>query len=284
MPIAKEVMYRIVERLQYMHINSVILLASTAFILCSSDRPATDSGFKIVSLSPAMTEILFALHAQNLLVGVTTFCDYPEQAKGIYKVGDFSNPSLERIVGLKPDLVIVNLPEQLRTKNQLERLQIKTFISSPKSLADMYREIAEIGKIVNKESVAESLINAMKTQIKPSEGGAQKRVYIELSPRPIVTIGRYTFLNEMLELAGGVNIFSDLKKDYPVVSQEEIIKRNPEIIILLHPYDIADRVGWMDIEAIESKRIYRNLNRDALMRPGPRLVEGFRALRKVLNE
>lgn len=267
-----------------MHINSVILLASTAFILCSSDRPATDSGFKIVSLSPAMTEILFALHAQNLLVGVTTFCDYPEQAKDIYIVGDFSNPSLERIVGLKPDLVIVNLPEQLRTKNQLERLQIKTFISSPESLADMYREIAEIGKIVNKESVAESLINAMKTQIKPSEGGAQKRVYIELSPRPIVTIGRYTFLNEMLELAGGVNIFSDLKKDYPVVSQEEIIKRNPEIIILLHPYDIADRVGWMDIEAIESKRIYRDLNRDVLMRPGPRLVEGFRALRKVLNE
>ncbi len=272
------------ERLQNKYINFLVLVVSIASILCSCDRPPAVSGFKIVSLSPAMTEILFALNAQNLIVGVTTFCDYPEQAKNIYKVGDFSHPSLERIVGLKPDLVIVNLPEQMRIKKQLEELQIKVFVSSPKSLDDIYREIAEIGTIVKKESVAESLISAMKKHLRPSEGGKPKRVYIELSPRPIVTIGGQTFLNEMLEMVGGTNIFSDMKKDYPVVSQEEIIKRNPEIIILLHPHGIEDRVGWMNIEAIEHRKIYRDFDRDCLMRPGPRLIEGFEALRTTIGE
>jgi len=232
-----------------------------------------------------MTEILFALNARENLVGVTTFCDYPEQTKDIYKVGDFSNPSMERIVGLKPDLVIVNLPEQMRIKRQLDKLQIKVFVSSPLSLDDMYNEIAEIGRIVEKESVAESLISTMKMTIRPSgDNDEKKRVYIELSSRPIVTIGAQTFLNELLDWAGGVNIFSDLNKDYPVVSQEQIIKRNPEIIILLHPDDIKERLGWKDLEAVRNKKIYRDINQDHLMRPGPRLVEGFKALREIIND
>jgi len=271
-------------RLRKICIGSAIFLVSVASIFCHCDTPSTEPGFRIVSLSPAMTEILFTLNARGSLVGVTTFCDYPEQTKEIYKVGDFSNPSMERIVGLKPDLVIVNLPEQMRIKKQLDKLQIKVFVSSPRSLDDIYREIAEIGGIVKKESVAESLISAMKMTIRPFGDDEKKRVYIELSPRPIVTIGAQTFLNELLEMAGGVNIFSDLKKDYPVVSQEEIIKRNPEIIILLHPDEIRDRLGWEDIDAVKNKKINRDINQDHLMRPGPRLVEGFKVLREIIND
>lgn len=253
-------------------------------ILCHCGTSSTESGLRIVSLSPAMTEILFALNARDNVVGVTTFCDYPAQARDIYKVGDFSHPSMERIVGLKPDLVIVNLPEQMRIKRQLDKLQIKVFVSSPLSLNDIYTEIFEIGKIVNRESAAESLISTMKMTMRPSGGDKKKRVYIELSQRPIVTIGAQTFLNELLEMAGGVNIFSDLKKDYPVVSQEEIIKRNPEIIIVLHPDNIKERLGWEAIEAVKNKKISRDINQDYLMRPGPRLVEGFKALKKIIND
>ncbi|GAI08592.1 unnamed protein product, partial [marine sediment metagenome] len=119
--------------------------------------------------SPAMTEILFAVGAGNDIVGVTTFCNYPEEAKEIYKIGDFSNPSIERIVGLKPDIVIVNLPEQMRIKKQLKKLGITIFVSSPKSLNDIYKEIADIGRIVKKERVADSLIHYMKMNIEPSE-------------------------------------------------------------------------------------------------------------------
>lgn len=237
-----------------------------------------------MSLSPAMTEILFSLGARDNLVGVTTFCDYPEEAKQLYKVGDFSHPSLERIVGMNPDLVIVNLPEQMRIKRALEKLEINVFVSSPQSLNDIYQEIAAIGELIGRESVADSLIDYMQANIKQSEFRSKKRVYVELAARPIVTIGSTSFLNELLELVGAKNIFSDLEKEYPIVSQEAIIARNPEVIIVLHPEDIGDRIGWKKITAIKNSRIIKNLNPDHLLRPGPRLVNGFNELKRVFSE
>ncbi len=272
------------ERLKKFFMISVIFLVCATSVLYCCNKSFIEPDFKIVSLSPAMTEILFALNAEDNIVGVTTFCNYPEQAKRIYKIGDFSNPSIERIVGLKPNLVIVNLPEQIRIKKQLEALQINVFVSSPKSLNDIYREIAEIGKMLKKKATAESLIRSMQMNIRLFESNEKKRVYIELSPRPIVTIGAHSFLNEMLEMIGGKNIFSDIAQDYPVVSQEEIIKRNPEIIILLHPEDIKDRLGWDKIAAIRNGKVYTDINQDHIMRPGPRLVKGFKALRSIIFE
>jgi iron complex transport system substrate-binding protein len=277
-------MFKKLRWLRKIHINCAIFVIYTIFSNCYCDKPSVKPGFKIVSISPAMTEILFAVGAGNDIVGVTTFCNYPEAAKKIYKIGDFSNPSIERIVGLKPDIVIVNLPEQMRIKKQLEKLGVTIFVSSPKSLNDIYKEIADIGKIVKKERVADSLIHYMKMNIGPSEHKRKKGVYIELSPRPLVTIGAHSFLNEMLEMAGGKNIFSDLNKDYPVISQEEVIKRNPEIIILLHPGNITDRLAWKKIAAIKKDKVYTNLNQDHILRPGPRLVEGFKELQRIIRE
>jgi iron complex transport system substrate-binding protein len=231
-----------------------------------------------------MTEILFALNAGSTIVGVTTFCDYPSDVRSITKVGDFSHPSIERIVALKPHLVVVNLPEQKRVKQELEKLHMHVFVSSPASLSDIYNEIAMVGKIVNREPQADSLIDYMRTTITKQDVSKIERVYVELSPRPIVTIGAQTFLNELLTLAGGTNIFSDINQDYPIVSQEEIIRRDPEIIIVLHPEDITDRLGWQHISALQKARVYTHLNPDHLMRAGPRLVQGFDALKKVLSE
>lgn len=231
-----------------------------------------------------MTENIFALGAAQDLVGVTTFCDYPEEAKNIYKIGDFSNPSLERIVSLKPDLVIVNLPEQTRIKKELEKLDINIFISSPRTLDDIYSEIIEIGRIVKKQQAADSLVNYMKMHISIVDRSNKKRVYIELSPRPLVTIGAPSFLNELLEIAGAENIFADLGKDYPVVPQEEVIKRNPDVIIVLHPENIRDRLGWRTITAITNNKVYTTLNQDHLMRPGPRLIIGFEQLKRIMDE
>jgi len=231
-----------------------------------------------------MTEILFALGAGAQVVGITTFCDYPESTKYVTKVGDFSRPSIERIVGLKPDLVIVNLPEQRYIKASLEKLKINIFISSPKALNDIYQEITDISKFLKKEREADSLINYMQTNIKPINPARKKRIYLELSPRPLITIGHESFLNELVEIAGGENIFCDLDQLYPVVAQEEVIKRNPEIILLLHPEGFKDRTGWQKISAIRNNKVIKDLNQDYLLRPGPRLVEGFEELRKAINE
>ncbi|MGB9721126.1 MAG: ABC transporter substrate-binding protein [bacterium] len=263
-----------------MRTNPGIVLLFLAFVSC--EKSSVTSDFRIVSLSPAMTEIIFALGAQNNLVGVTTYCDYPDSAKKIYKVGDFSNPSLERILNLRPDLVIVNLPEQMRIKKQLEKFRIKTFNTSPKTLEDIYQEIMNLGKITRRERTADSLVDYMKSNLKPVNR-PKKKVYVEICARPLITIGGESFLNELIEMAGGENIFSDLKKDYPVINQEQVITKNPDIIIVLHPEKIEKRIGWNNINAVKSRKIYEGLNQDWLMRPGPRLVLGFKQLEKVFE-
>jgi iron complex transport system substrate-binding protein len=257
-------------------------LVLLGIVSCAGEQKHAD--YRIVSLSPAMTEMLFNLGAGNKIVGVTTFCDFPEQAKQITKVGDFSHPSIERIVALKPDIVIVNLPEQKRIKGELKKLGINIFVSSPKSLVDIYNELSAIGKDLNLAKQADSLIQYMKHNLQSITQENPKRVFVEISPRPIITIGALTFLNDLIERAGGTNIFGDLKKDYPAVNQEAVITRDPEIIIVLHPEDITGRTGWQKIHAIRNDQVYTELNPDHLMRPGPRLVNGFRQLKRIIND
>ena len=239
---------------------------------------------RIVSLSPAMTEIIYALDTDTSLVGVTTLCDHPPQALNKPKVGDFSNPSLERIMGLRPTLVIVHLPEQRRIQNQLERFDVNIFVSETRTLADIYSEIRKIGMLLNRSPQAESLVHAIEADLSPITPIRRKRVYVELSPRPLITIGAGSFLNELIERAGGKNVFSDLDKDYPIVQQEEVIRRNPEIILVLHPVTVGNRTGWDNVDAMKYDRVFADINQDHLMRPGPRLVEGFNTLREILDE
>jgi iron complex transport system substrate-binding protein len=247
-------------------------------------RKPKNDGYRIVSLSPAMTEILFSLGAEDKIVGVTTFCNFPAQAKTITKVGDFSHPSLERIVALKPSLVIVNLPEQGRIKKELDKLQLETFVSTPKSLSDIYTEVLTLGAMLGQKKEADSLVQYMKTNLERITPEHRKRVYVEISPKPIITIGAQTFLNDLIDRAGGTNIFADLDKDYPVVGQETVIMRNPDIIIVLHPEGITGRTGWRKVNAIKNDRVYKDIDPDLLMRPGPRLVQGFRQLVQIIND
>lgn len=248
----------------------------------SCREPAVKPGLRIVSLSPGMTETLFAIGGQDLLAGVTTYCDYPAAAETLPRVGDFSNPSLERIIGLSPGLVIVNLPEQKRIQTELERLKIPVFVSAPGSLADIYREIVELGRRIGRGPAAESLVQRMRQAIRPT-GRAPRKVYVELSPRPLITVGRTNFLSEMVALAGGRNIFDDLDRPYPVIQQEEVIRRDPALIIVLHPEGVRDRIGWSRIEAVRLGRTFTDLDPDLLLRPGPRLMQGFRELERTFE-
>ena len=261
----------------------LILLASILTANFCARKPKSD-GYRIVSLSPAMTEILFSLGAQDKIVGVTTFCNYPEQTRNIRKVGDFSNPSLERIVALKPNLIVVNLPEQTRIKRELDKLDLETFVSEHQSLSDIFLEILTLGAILDQKREADSLVRYMRSNLDRVNTERHKKVYIEISPKPIITIGAETFLNELVDRAGGTNIFADLDKDYPVVGQEAVITRDPEIIIVLHPEDISGRTGWYKVSAIKNDRVYKHIDPDLLMRPGPRLVQGFRQLAQIIND
>ncbi|MEO0076767.1 MAG: helical backbone metal receptor, partial [candidate division WOR-3 bacterium] len=128
------------------------------FSLCAKSKKETIRQ-RIVSLVPSVTEIIFALGKDSLLVGNTIYCDYPEAAKHIYKVGDFSNPSLERILRRKPSLVFATLPEQRNIIEQLKKHKIPVYVSQPKSVDSILSEIIEIGKLINANDTAKALVN-----------------------------------------------------------------------------------------------------------------------------
>jgi len=253
---------------------------------CAQNTPKIPK--RVVSLVPSITEIIFALGREDYLKGNTIYCDYPAAAKRIYKVGDFSNPSLEKIVGLKPEIVFATMPEQKITIERLEELDIKVFISQPKTITDLLREIRAIGKVLGVKSRGDSLANTLENelnQIKPKLTGAL--IYLEISSTPLMTVGNGSFITDLINRAGGKNIFDDLIQEYPVIDQEQVIKRNPKIIFILHPLtkrqEVKKRIGWEKIKAVQNDRIYDDINPDLLFRPGPRIIEGIRTLAQKID-
>lgn len=262
--------------------------ALTILILLSCSSHKENSKIeRVVSLVPSITETIYALGKQDLLVGVTVWDDYPEEVKEKKKVGDFSNPSLERILQLKPDVVFATLPEQRLVIDRLKNLRVKVFVSQPKGIRDILREIKKTAYLLGAEEKGDSLLKSMAQRIdsiKKNSLSHRPRVYVELSANPLISIGRGSFLNEVIEIAGGENIFKDIPQEYPMVSSEEVIKRNPEVIIVLHPAGrIGERLGWENVVAIKENRIYNDIEENLLLRPGPRIVKGIEELAKRLR-
>ncbi|MEO0087676.1 MAG: helical backbone metal receptor [candidate division WOR-3 bacterium] len=263
------------------------LLFILFLLLCN--QPSKEKKIRVVSLSPAVTEIIFALNCEEYLVGNTIYCDYPEKAKEIYKVGDLINPSLEKIIKLKPTLVFLTYPLQKNIDEKLKALNIKTFNSSPKSLNEMFQEIIKIGEIFNKKERAEKLVDSLREELNKIKKLKKKlKVYIEINANPPITIGKNSFLNDLLEFIGLENIFADKLTDYPVVKHEEIILKNPDYIILFHPTskvdDVSSRFGYEKIEAVKYHKIVNNLNPDYFLRNSPRVIEGIKMLRNILRD
>lgn len=267
-----------------LYVSSVII---AIFINCGPKT--TKTAKRVVSLVPSITEIIFALGQKDCLVGNTVYCDYPAAAKDIYKVGDFSNPSLEKIVALKPEIVFTTMPEQKIIIEQLKELKIPVFISQPVTINRMLEEIKTIGKIFGVAPKGESLAMAIEMELKEIRPkGFAIPTYLEISSIPLMTVGSGSFINDVINRAGGKNIFADLVQEYPVIDQEEVIKRNPSVIFILHPLtpkeEVKRRLGWQNITAVRENRIYDDVNPDLIFRPGPRIVQGIKALNSRLSD
>ena len=244
-------------------------------------EPSPPNG--IVSLVPSVTEIIYALGQESQLTGNTTFCDYPEAARHVYKVGDFSNPNVERIMRLKPRLVFATLPEQQTAVAWLKQLGVKVFISRPTGFDSLFREIRAIGTALGAPARADSLVGSLQARLaRISAPKSRPSVYLEISEQPLMTVGRSSFINEIIERAGGVNVFADVDKEYPVVSQEQVIARNPDVIFILHPMlnrtEFGKRLGWHDINAVKNGQVFDDVNPDIVFRSGPRVVDAVEAI------
>lgn len=259
-----------------------LLLSGSAGLPQADNLPPS----RVISLVPAVTEIIYALGAQDKLVGVATPCDYPPGIN-VPIVGNFAVPNMERIVALSPDIVFVTGGAQKYLWDKLKALNINIFISDPKNLEETYKSIIDIGKLLAKEEKADSVVQEMKAEFLSFRAEIQhmqkRTVFIEVSDVPLITCGSKSFIDELITLAGGVNIAGSIKQEYPVVSSEFVVKKNPDIIIVLHPGSSPkDRLGWQDIKAVKDGQIYEDIDPDILERPGPRIIQGIKALEQSI--
>jgi ABC-type Fe3+-hydroxamate transport system substrate-binding protein len=243
---------------------------------------------RIISTSPEMTELLFAVGAGGRVVGVVRGCDWPPAARGLPPVGDFSNVSVERVAALEPDLIITTGHEQKRILAQLERLGVPTVAFLASDIASVRRNVEAVGVIVGEEERAAALLTEFDGELSAVESETGKvpaaewpRVYLEISPEPLMTVAEGSFVHEAISRAGGVNVGAGLPRPYSRIDPEAVIARDPEVIVLCHdaatPAGVAARTGWSRIAAVEEGRIYK-ANPDLVLRAGPRLGEGVALL------
>ena len=275
-------------------VKSKILLC--VFILtvlssCKNKQDITEDRF--VVLSPEIAEILSFLGVQDKIVGVTAECDYPAELQSKIIVGNFGQVSLEKIIGLNPTIVFTTSLEQSEITEQLSKLNIKTVQLYPKNSTELINVIDTLGVICNKIAKADSLGKYIKENFLNFREIAKHRenkprVFIEIYGDPIMSASEDAYLGQLLNYAGAENIFPKLIRDYARVSAEDVVKLNPEIIILTYPgisaHDIKSRKGWSDISAVQNDRIYtiEEINPDLLLRASPRNIEGIKNLIRIL--
>ena len=243
---------------------------------------------RAVSLAPSATESIFAVGAGNRLVGVTTFCNYPAEAIAIPKVGDTMNPSIETIVALKPDVVFVSTASQIEAFTKtLEQNGIAVYVTNPETLADVLDDLARLGDLFGTTQIAKKKVEELQTRAAAVEAAVQGkepiRAFVQISKEPLFTVGRQSFLTELLGKAGAQSVTADVGSAYPKLSKESAIALNPEAIILSDSEDNREpNEVFRGSAAVKSGKVFR-VDADLLSRPGPRLVDALEQIAKALH-
>ena len=246
---------------------------------------------KAVALTASDCEIIFALGAEEVLVGRGEYCDYPPEVTDIPSVQSGYDTNIEQIIALEPEVLFMATMAQTQEQvEQLEKAGIKVVVSDAQDIAGTYTAIAMIGQILGKNEEAEQIIDAMKNafeEIAENKMDGEKTIYFEVSPLQwgLYTAGAGTFMNEVAEMMGLKNCFADVAGWAPI-SEEQVLERNPDYILTITMYfgegptpeeEITARPGWENVTAVKNGDIL-NLVNNELSRPAPRLVEGAQML------
>lgn len=245
---------------------------------------------RIVSLAPADTEIAYAIGAGGKMVGGTTYDDYPAQAKALPKVGDFSSPSVEKIVALKPDLVLAAGGIQAALRDQLEKLGMQVFVVDPTTYAGTITDLGKLGALTGvadqAAKVAQTMRDALKTVQQKVAGLTPPSVFFEVYPKPLMTAGKGTFIDDLITLAGGRNIAAG-GTGFVTFASEVLFKDNPDVYVApvgsqASPGQISARSGFDQLKAVRDKRVF-TIQDDLVVRPGPRLAQGLQELARMFH-
>lgn len=222
---------------------------------------------RLVSLSPAATETLFALGLDKEIVGVTTFCNYPQQALKKEKIGSYSYPDIEKIVLLNPDVVFADQTAQSTVISKLRQLKFKVYSINPANFKELFNVIRDIAKLTHREKQAEFLVGCMKKKIsyiqqkvKTLNLKKKPKVFVKLWEKPLLTAGKKTFINQLVKLSGAVNIAQDSLSGYGAFSFEKLVFSKPDCVIVLAQ------------------------DADIILRPGPRIVLGLEQIYQQVYE
>lgn len=252
---------------------------------------------RIVSLAPSITEQLFAVGAGDKVVGVTLYDNYPPQVQQLERVGGYvaKSISVEKILSLKPDLVLSRGAIQQAVVTALERVGIAVVAIEPQTVEEVYAAMALIGRLTGQEQPAAQVVADMQQRVShvrdqvamiPKE--QRVTVFYKAYDEPLITVGPTTFIGHIIELAGGINIFADRHESYPQISAEEVLRRNPAVILgpttrdgNLSRAQTLQRPGWQHLAAVQNHRIHL-LDDDLVSRPGPRLADALEAVARAL--
>ena len=286
------------------HKNKILLFAaiffSFAFTNCTK-KDAQNPNVKakqsipqrIVSLSPASTEILFAVGAENQIVAVSDFSDYPPQAQNLPKVGGFDGKtlSLEKILSFNPDFVYLTNVMHNHLIPHFESLNIDYYLSDANSFEQVKNEILQIAKITGHTSTGENLVKEIDSSINKINSQNQllqkTTVYWEVWNSPFMSVGNSSFINDLIKTAGGINIFQEIAQAYPTVSEETIVAKNPQIIIIpqnsgITVDSVKIRKGWSQIDAVKNDKIFI-VDDNLLTRSGARIGESAEYLANLFR-
>jgi iron complex transport system substrate-binding protein len=252
---------------------------------------------RIASLAPSATEILYAIGAQDRLVGVSNQCDYPVAAKLKPKIGDFNRPDLEKVTALRPDVVL--FAEYVRPDDlaALERIGVRSVVLPARDLADLSATIRLVGRIAGRVEQAEGVAGGLERTVAAVAGKVaavppEKRpgVYIEVDgPATLYAVGSGSFMGDVVRVAGGRNVFGQGAGPYIRVTPEEVIRANPDVILVDHPFQykvgVAKRPGWDTVAAVRGGRVYDGTDFDmvALNRASPRVASALREVARLFH-
>jgi iron complex transport system substrate-binding protein len=253
-----------------------------------------DDPQRVIALAPSITEIIYDLHREERLVGVTQFSTYPSAAEKLPRVGSYVRLDIEKIVSLKPDLCLAikdGNPKHIVDK--IISLGIPVYVINPRNLEQIMETIAGLGKLLHAEQAAAELVADMKTRIDRVRSRTEKaactpRVFFQIDAEPLFSAGTDTYIHELIELAGGVNAAAG-DVPYPRYSWEDIIKLQPEIVLIssmaggLAPDDLVRSwKKWPRLSAVGNDRIFV-VEADLFDRPTPRLVDGLEVIAPIIH-
>jgi len=274
------------------------LLAAIFLIITAAYSHSDNKPQRIVSLSPNLTQVIFALGSMDQVVGVTIYDEYPPEVIELPKVGGWINPNYEAILALKPDLVVLMKDQDISFGHKLRSLGLKTFIAkSNDSIKDIIEAISDLGEILGEAEKAAKLTTGIKSDLnkikQETKNTTKKRVLLVVGRNPgtledIYVIGRNNYIDELITLAGGENVVKN-KRNALKITKEAIFSFNPDVIIEINHQKLDKEELILDIwntlntvDAIKNSQVYV-LSSKVLLHPSQRIVDGAQTLTDILH-